>query len=69
MSLLDTPLCELLGVRLPIVQAPMANASNQIDDGIVTVGFDTFGTPTGAPNHVKIIGNVVTGNLVFRKDP
>ena len=25
MSLLDTPLCELLGVRFPIVQAPMAN--------------------------------------------
>jgi nitronate monooxygenase len=24
-SLLDTPLCELLGVRFPIVQAPMAN--------------------------------------------
>jgi nitronate monooxygenase len=24
-SLLDTPLCELLGVELPIVQAPMAN--------------------------------------------
>jgi nitronate monooxygenase len=25
MSLLDTPLCELLGVQFPIVQAPMAN--------------------------------------------
>ena len=25
MSLLDTPLCELFGVRYPIVQAPMAN--------------------------------------------
>lgn len=25
MSLLDTPLCELLGVRYPIIQAPMAN--------------------------------------------
>jgi nitronate monooxygenase len=25
LSLLDTPLCELLGVRFPIVQAPMAN--------------------------------------------
>ncbi len=25
MSLLDTPLCELLGVEFPIVQAPMAN--------------------------------------------
>ena len=25
MSLLDTPLCELFGVRFPIVQAPMAN--------------------------------------------
>src|SRR5436305_1495784 len=25
MSLLDTPLCELLGIRFPIVQAPMAN--------------------------------------------
>lgn len=25
MSLLDTPLCELLGVRFPIVQAPMSN--------------------------------------------
>ena len=25
MSLLDTPLCELLGARFPIVQAPMAN--------------------------------------------
>lgn len=25
MSVLDTPLCELLGVRFPIVQAPMAN--------------------------------------------
>ena len=27
MSLLDTPLCALLGVRFPIVQAPMANAA------------------------------------------
>ena len=25
MSLLDTPLCDLLGVRFPIIQAPMAN--------------------------------------------
>ena len=25
MSVLDTPLCELLGIRFPIVQAPMAN--------------------------------------------
>jgi NAD(P)H-dependent flavin oxidoreductase YrpB (nitropropane dioxygenase family) len=24
-SLLDTPLCDLLGVEFPIVQAPMAN--------------------------------------------
>jgi parallel beta-helix repeat protein len=40
-----------------------ANLANQIDDGIVTVGFASDGTPTGAANHVKIVGNVVTGNL------
>ena len=40
-----------------------ANEANQIDDGIVTVGFDSTGTPTGAASHVKIIGNVLTGNL------
>jgi parallel beta-helix repeat protein len=40
-----------------------ANAAGQIDDGIVTIGFDQNGVPTGAADHVKIIGNVVTGNL------
>ena len=40
-----------------------ANLANQIDDGIVTVGFASDGTPTGAANHVKIVGNVVTRNL------
>src|SRR4029077_18975553 len=30
-----------------------ANLANQIDDGIVTVGFASDGTPTGAANHVK----------------
>ena len=40
-----------------------ANATNQIDEGIVTVGFDSNGAPTGAADHVKVIGNVVTGNL------
>jgi parallel beta-helix repeat protein len=39
-----------------------ANLSGAIDDGIVTVGFDSTGTPTGAADHVKIVGNVVTGN-------
>jgi hypothetical protein len=34
-----------------------------IDDGIVTVGFDSSGNPTGPANHVKVIGNVLTGNL------
>jgi parallel beta-helix repeat protein len=40
-----------------------ANLADQIDDGIVTVGG--FDNPTGpvAADHVKIIGNVVTGNL------
>lgn len=40
-----------------------ANLADQIDDGIVTVGG--FENPTGpvAADHVKIIGNVVTGNL------
>jgi parallel beta-helix repeat protein len=39
-----------------------ANLADQIDDGIVTVGF---GGPDGpvAADHVRIIGNVVTGNL------
>ena len=40
-----------------------ANQPDQIDDGIVTVGFDSTGAPTGVADHVKIIGNVVTGNL------
>jgi parallel beta-helix repeat protein len=40
-----------------------ANLTDQIDDGIVTVGFASDGTPTGAADHVKIVGNVVTGNL------
>lgn len=40
-----------------------ANAADQIDDGIVTAGFDSTGTPTGAADHVKIVGNVLTGNL------
>jgi nitrous oxidase accessory protein NosD len=40
-----------------------ANQDGQIDDGIVTVGFDSTGAPTGAANRVKIIGNVLTGNL------
>jgi parallel beta-helix repeat protein len=40
-----------------------ANLSGQIDDGIVTIGFGTDGSPTGAADHVKIVGNVVTGNL------
>ncbi|HEX5174866.1 MAG TPA: right-handed parallel beta-helix repeat-containing protein [Gaiellaceae bacterium] len=40
-----------------------ANLAGQIDDGIVTVGFDATGAPTGAANHVKVIGDVVTGNL------
>ncbi len=40
-----------------------ANLDGAIDDGIVTVGFDANGAPTGAANHAKIIGNVVTGNL------
>jgi parallel beta-helix repeat protein len=40
-----------------------ANLSGQIDDGIVTVGFDSTGAPTGAANHVKVVGNTVTGNL------
>jgi hypothetical protein len=39
-----------------------ANLVDQIDDGIVTVGFDSTGNPTGAANHVKVVGNVVTGN-------
>lgn len=39
-----------------------ANAAGMIDDGIVTAGFDTSGNPTGPANHVKIIGNVLTGN-------
>src|SRR5262249_50854648 len=34
-----------------------ANLSGQIDDGIVTVGFDSTGAPTGAANHVKLVGN------------
>jgi parallel beta-helix repeat protein len=40
-----------------------ANEADQIDDGIVTIGFDQNGAPTGAADHVKVIGNVVTGNL------
>lgn len=40
-----------------------ANLANAIDDGIVTAGFASDGTPTGAADHVKIVGNVVTGNL------
>jgi parallel beta-helix repeat protein len=40
-----------------------ANLAGQIDDGIVTVGFDSTGAPTGPANHVKVLGNVVTGNL------
>lgn len=40
-----------------------ANLQGAIDDGIVTVGFDSTGAPTGAANHVKVIANVVTGNL------
>ncbi len=27
MAKLHTPLCDLLGIRLPIIQAPMASAS------------------------------------------
>lgn len=40
-----------------------ANLANSIADGIVTVGFDSNGSPTGAANHVKVVGNVVTGNV------
>ena len=40
-----------------------ANEANMIDDGIVTVGFDSSGNPTGPADHVKVIGNVLTGNL------
>jgi parallel beta-helix repeat protein len=40
-----------------------ANQPDSIADGIVTVGFDSNGAPTGAANHVKILGNVVTGNI------
>lgn len=39
-----------------------ANLDGAIDDGIVTVGFDSTGTPTGPADHVKIVGNTVTGN-------
>jgi nitrous oxidase accessory protein NosD len=38
-----------------------ANAADQIDDGIITAGFGPSG-PVAA-NHVKILKNVVTGNL------
>ena len=39
-----------------------ANLADQIDDGIVTVGFGGSSGPVAA-DHVKIIKNVVTGNL------
>lgn len=39
-----------------------ASQANQIDDGIVTAGFGGSGAPVAA-DHVKIIKNVVTGNL------
>lgn len=47
MSLLDTPLCELLGVRLPIIQAPMANNAGPALAAAVS-GAGALGSVAGA---------------------
>ena len=48
MSLLDTPLCELLGIRFPIVQAPMAyNAPPALAAVVSAAGG--LGSIAGAP--------------------